>query len=201
MRCSGSELLARRGVGLDGFVGLGHRPEVLLQAPSAVARVLQDRDAGEIDRARPRGVIATVLHVDHHAARGLVDGVPLVGRVELGVLRHDRLDPGADLLPPVHRAQHVLDVLGVLGEQIGPGVPILAHRAGSPVGAEGLLHLVTGKSHAPSCHEQRGCRNVRRRSRSTPRTNLPVERGVGQPAIASAPHRRQRGCLTRAAAP
>src|SRR5262249_41121394 len=91
----GVELLAGRGVGLDGLVRLGHRPEVLLPAPAAVARVLQDRDAGKIDRAGPRGVIATVLHVDHHPARGLVDGVPLVGRVELAILRHDRLDPGA----------------------------------------------------------------------------------------------------------
>src|SRR5262249_51199774 len=102
----GVELLARRGVGVDGLVRLGHCPEVLLPAPAAVARVLQDRDTGEIDRAGPGGVIATVLHVDHHPARGLVDGVPLVGRVELRILSHDRLDPGADLLPPVHRAQH-----------------------------------------------------------------------------------------------
>src|SRR5262249_32912925 len=71
----GIELLARRGIDLDGLVRFGHCPEVLLQAPATVARVVQDRDAREIDRAGPGGVIATVLHVDHHPPRGLVDGV------------------------------------------------------------------------------------------------------------------------------
>src|SRR5262249_43557116 len=46
---------------------------------------------------------------------------------------------------PVHRAEHVLDVLRVLGEEIGPGIPVLADGARAPVADERLLELGGGE--------------------------------------------------------
>src|SRR5207249_11246349 len=44
-------------------------------------------------------------------------------------------------LAPVHEAVPVLEVRAVLGEEVGPGVPVLADGAGAPVDAERVLQL------------------------------------------------------------
>src|SRR5205807_7338592 len=68
--------------------------------------------------------------------------VPLVGGVHLTELGHDRLDPVPHFLPAVLGAEDVLDVLDVLGEEVGPRVPVLPGRALLPVGPERALDLV-----------------------------------------------------------
>src|SRR6185436_2773856 len=68
--------------------------------------------------------------------------VPFVYGVELAVLGHDRLDPLADRLATLEIAEHVLDVVRVLGEQVCPRVPVLAHRAGGPVRTKRLLDFL-----------------------------------------------------------
>jgi hypothetical protein len=85
------------------------------------------------------------LHVHADAARPGIDHVPLVGGVELGVLRHDRLDPRAHRLAAVHRAEDVLDVDDVVGEALDPGVPVLADGAAAPVALERRLDLLAGE--------------------------------------------------------
>src|SRR5262245_24094640 len=143
----GVELLARGGVRLHGLIRLGYGPEVLLQVPAAIARVAQDGDAREVDGALPVRVVPAVLHVDDHATRRLVDGVPFVDRVELGILRHDRLDPRPDRLASTEIAEDVLDVVCVLREEIRPRVPVLSDRTGPPVRAKRVMQLVAGKRH------------------------------------------------------
>src|SRR5438034_1018330 len=117
------------------------RPVVLLALPPAVAGVFEDRDAGKVEGALAARMVAPVLHVEHEAPAVLVDHVPLVGGVDLAVLLHHRLDPGAHRLPAAYGAVEVLEVAAVLGEEICPGVPVLAHRARAPVAAEGVFQL------------------------------------------------------------
>src|SRR5207245_10651910 len=119
-----------------------HRPEVLFAPPLPPAGVFEDRDAREVDRPLPTRVVATVLHVEHDATLRRVDHVPLVGCIDRSVLRLDRLDPCAHRLPSPHRPVEMLDVDAVLGEEIGPRVPVLTDGAGAPVHAEGLLELL-----------------------------------------------------------
>jgi hypothetical protein len=87
-------------------------------------------------------MVAAVLHVEHDLAAILVDHVPLVARVDLAVLVHDRDDPRAHRLAAVHQAVPVLEVGAVLGEEVGPRVPVLARGARAPVVDEGTLELV-----------------------------------------------------------
>src|SRR5262249_43539092 len=112
----------------------------------AVARVVEDRDPGEVDRAVAARMVAPILHVDAYAARVGVDHVPFVGGVELAELRHDRLDPPAHGFAAVQGAEDVLDVDAVLREALGPGVPVPADRAAEPVPDEGRLDLLAGES-------------------------------------------------------
>src|SRR5438034_1682350 len=121
------------------------RPVVLLALPPAVAGVFEDRDTGKVDGALATRMVAPVLHVEHDASVVLVDHMPFVGGVDLAVLLHHRLDPGAHGLPAPHGAVEVLEVAAVLGEEIRPRVPVLAHRARAPVRAEGLLQLRAGE--------------------------------------------------------
>jgi hypothetical protein len=90
-------------------------------------------------------MIAAVLHVDEHAAMVLVDRVPFVGGVQLAILLHDRLDPSTNRLASFHGAEHVLDVVGILREQVRPAVPVLADRAGAPVLLKRSFQLFTSK--------------------------------------------------------
>src|SRR5438874_1914465 len=104
------------------------RPVVLLALPPAVAGVFENRDAGEVERPLPSRMVAPVLHVEHDTSAVLVDHVPLVGGVDLAVLLHHRLDPGAHRLAAAHGAVEVLEVAAVFGEEIGPR----ASRCGRP---------------------------------------------------------------------
>jgi hypothetical protein len=133
---------ARGGVRFRRLGRLRDRPKVFLAREATAAGVLEDRDAREVDRSRAARMVAPVLDVDADAARLRVDHVPLVGAVDLAVLRHDRLDPGADRLAAVHRAEHVLDVRDVLGEALDPGIPVLRDRPAGPVVTEGRFDLV-----------------------------------------------------------
>src|SRR5436190_798982 len=127
------------------------RPVVLLALPPAVPGVLEDRATRKVEGALAARMVAPVLHVEHDASAVLVDHVPFVGGVDLAVLLHHRLDPGADRLPAPHGAVEVLEVAAVLGEEIRPRVPILPHRARAPVGPEGLLQLRAAElRHGPS---------------------------------------------------
>src|SRR4029077_10062413 len=92
------ELPARVLVGLHRDLALLPGPEVLLTLPLAAARVLEERHARKVDRSLAARVVAAVRHVENHAAALDADRVPLVGRVDLAVPRHHRLDPGADHL-------------------------------------------------------------------------------------------------------
>src|SRR5437867_1523465 len=184
------------------------RPVVLFALPPAVAGILEDRDPGKVDAALPARMVAPVLHVEHDAPAILVDHMPLVGGVDLPVLLHHRLDPGAHRLAATHAAVEVLEVPAVLGEEVGPGVPVLSHRAGAPVGAEGLLQLrAVELRHDPSF--------TRRRGRSRPRGSAfraglsarrdPCSRERRRPALptgtpcASRPRRSRRAGSARAA--
>src|SRR5689334_16205521 len=117
-------------------------PVVLLPLPLPAARVVEDRDTREVDGAVAPRVVAPVLHVEHDPAALGVDDVPLVSGVELAVLVHDRDDPAAHRFAAVHHAVPVLEVDAVLGEEVRPGVPVLARGARPPVRDERLLELV-----------------------------------------------------------
>src|ERR1051326_6413607 len=119
--------LARLGILLDGAIRGRHGPEVFFPLPQAAAGIVEDRDAGKIDRTLAARVVATVLHVDYHATGIRVDRVPFVRGVELGILLHDRLDPTANRLAALQVAEHVLDVVRVLKGALPPRVPALAH--------------------------------------------------------------------------
>src|SRR4030095_13680734 len=160
---SGSPVPARlllRVIGVDASAGLFpalHRhlallpgPEILFTLPLPAAGVLEQGHAGEVERAVAARVIAAVLHVEDDATALDVDRVPLVHGVDLAVLRHDGLDPGTDRLATRHRAIVVLEVGAVLGEEVGPGIPVLADGASAPVPAERGLQLVTIDLRHPS---------------------------------------------------
>src|SRR5438094_512031 len=164
--------------------------------------------AGAVGAGPPSPRVAPVLQVEHDAAAILVEHMPLVGGVDLPVLHHHRLDPGAHRLAAAHPAVDVLEVPAVLGEEVGPGVPVLSHRAGAPVGAEGLLQLrAVELRHDPSF--------TRRRGRSRPRGSAfraglsarrgPCSRERRRPALptgtpcASRPRRSRRAGSARAA--
>src|SRR5438046_2042068 len=68
LRMLGIELAARRFVLAHRDLALLHRPVVLLALPFPVTRVLENRDAGEVDGALASGMVAPVLHVEHDAA-------------------------------------------------------------------------------------------------------------------------------------
>src|SRR5262249_8887872 len=144
-RMVGVMLDARRVVLLHRAVASGDRVEVLLALPLAAAGVVEDGHAGKVAGALAARMIAAVLNVEDDPAPQLVDDVPFVAGVDLEVLGHDRHDPLPDVLATAHVAVHVLDVLGVVGEEVAPGVPVLAHRSGAPVGAKRLLELVAAE--------------------------------------------------------
>src|SRR5439155_20924452 len=110
-----------------------------------MADAFQDPATGKVAGALDARMVAPLLHVDHDASAVLVDHMPFVDGVDLAVLLHHRLDPGAHGLPAPHGAVEVLEVAAVLGEEIRPRVPVLPHRARAPVGAEGLLQLRAGE--------------------------------------------------------
>src|SRR5690606_580120 len=116
------------------------RPVVFFARPYPVARVLEDRDAGEVEVALAARMIAAVLHVEDHAARG-IHGVPLVHAVDLPVRLHQRQDPLLHRLAAVHRAEDALVVHDVGREELGPGDPVLTDHAGVPEMPERLLDL------------------------------------------------------------
>src|SRR5262245_55836510 len=71
-------LLARGGVLLRRLDALRQRPEVFFERELPVGGVLQDGDAGEVDRRATRlRAVAPVLHVDDDAAV-VTELVPLV---------------------------------------------------------------------------------------------------------------------------
>src|SRR5262245_63997965 len=125
LRVLGVELAAGILAGLHRDLALLPGPEVLLALPLAAAGVLEQRDAREVDGALAAGVVPPVLHVEDDAPALDIDRVPLVRSVDLAVPRHHGLDPGSHRLASLHRAVIVLEVGAVLGEQIGPRVPVL----------------------------------------------------------------------------
>src|SRR5207245_9559351 len=101
-----------------------HRPVVLLALPFPAAGMVEDGDARKIARPAPRRVIAAVLDVQDDAAPLGIDHVPLVARVDLAVLLHERHKPRPDRLEPVHYDVLVLEVGPVLGVESGHSVPV-----------------------------------------------------------------------------
>src|SRR5208337_45522 len=87
MRCV--MLLAGVGILLEGALRLGHCPEVFFEAPEAASRVLQEGDARKIDDPRTARMVSPILHIHNDASR-FVEHMPLVRRVDLGVLGHPR---------------------------------------------------------------------------------------------------------------
>ena len=109
--------------------GLDHRPEggrvvrVLLVGELHVACVVQHGDVVRLVDRAVAGVLHPVLDAADPPAALLVAHAPRVGeRVHgpVGPLRHERGDPGVDLLTAVEGAERVLEVHGVVGEQVGP---------------------------------------------------------------------------------
>src|ERR1700722_599123 len=63
------------------------------------------------------------------------------GHGPVGPLGHGGGNPAVDLFPPVHLTEHVLDIVGVLGEEVGPIAPL--PRFGT---SSGRLHEVVVRS-------------------------------------------------------
>ena len=103
-----------------------------------------------------QGAVARVDHavpnLEHHPAALGVDHVPLVREVlhlAVGPLGHGRADPVADGLAATEGAVEVLDVGGILGEEVGPVVPVprLARLQGAfLIEVEGFLDLASAES-------------------------------------------------------
>src|SRR5262245_27392000 len=122
--------------------------DVLLVGPATVAGVLQEGEVVGLVEAAVAGVDHPVPDLAHDPAPLLVDHVPLdreVAHVPVHGLGHGRGDPGPDGLAAAEGPVEVFDVGGILGEQIGPGVPVAARprRQGHGlVVGERLLQLV-----------------------------------------------------------
>jgi hypothetical protein len=78
-------------------------------------------------QAAVAGIGHAIPDLRHDPAFFVVDHVPLDREelhVPVGRLRHGRRDPAPDRLAAPEAAEQVLDVGGVLGELIRPGVPV-----------------------------------------------------------------------------
>ena len=146
---------------VGGLPALDHRPEgggvvgVLLVGELHVARVVQHGDVVRLVDGTVAGVLHPVLNAADPPAPLLVAHAPRVGKGVhrlVGPLGHERGDPVVDLVGTVEGAEGVLEVDGVVGEQIGPVPPFPAGRA--PV--RRLLEVLVGPLEfvpAPRAHD------------------------------------------------
>lgn len=118
-----------------------HVVVVLFRAPQAVA-VLQHGERREADRRPVRVLRVRIDVLDAEGDAVAVDHHPLGRReVHVGHAGHRRGDPLADRLAAAERAVLHLVVVRVLGEEVGPGVPVALERAELQVALERALDL------------------------------------------------------------
>ena len=104
---------------------------VLFVRPLVVAGVVEHRDVVLLVDLAVAGILEPVLDPAHPPAALLVAHAPGVReRLHLGVrpLGHRRRDPLVDRLAPLELPEVVLEVLGVLGELVGPRSPVARPR-------------------------------------------------------------------------
>jgi hypothetical protein len=113
---------------------------VLLGPPFSAAGVLDELIRGKVDR-RCAGfrVVGTVEHLVGDARA--VDDVPDQRAIDLGRRAHLSLEEPGDLVGPGEGPVEVVEVRRVVGEEVGPGVPVLEERSSHEVAPELPLNL------------------------------------------------------------
>ena len=97
-------------------------------------------------------MVSPVGHVEHDATARL-GHVPVVDSVDLAVLLHERNDPLSNRLAAMHRTEDPLEIDHVLGEEVRPGVPVLADHPRVPEVPERRLDIfeLEGSHYSAAC--------------------------------------------------
>src|SRR5215211_6835797 len=149
-------------VRIDGLTGfpvalgiarhLGQNPPVFFRSPFPVAGVLDYLKRREFEgRLRVIGVVCPVETFPDYAAA--VDVVPLEGRVALLAEHHGGLEKELDLSWTTKSTVVVVEIDGVVREELGPAHPVLVDGTRQEVVAEGALYLVPVEFR----HSRRSC--------------------------------------------